>query len=133
MKSNPYYCTPVKCAICSKTINYVYLFFLVINTVIQFQELWVFSCCFFCSPKCFVTAFCLFVLSTIEVVHLLPMSTSNLVQRSGCNSVPWLHGSERTYVMPQGIKFTDYYLILELALVVFVELMSGNAFSDRKV
>lgn len=80
-----------------------------------------------------MTAFCLFVLSTIEVVHLLPMSTSNLVQRSGCNSVPWLHGSERTYVMPQGIKFTDYYLILELALVVFVELMSGNAFSDRKV
>lgn len=87
---------------------------------------------FFCSPKCFVTAFCLFVLSTIEVVHLLPMSTSNSVQRSGCNSVPWLHGSDRTYVMPQGIKFRDYYLILELALLCLLNWCLGMHFLIEK-
>lgn len=53
-------------------------------------------------------------------------------QRLRCSSVPWLCGTDRTCVMPQQIKFRDYYFILELTLV-FVELMSGNAFSDRKV
>lgn len=99
-----------------QSIMSTYFFWLQIQ-LFNFKNFGFFLAVFFCSPKCFVTAFCLFVLSTIEVVHLLPMSTSNLVQRSGCNSVPWLHGSERTYVMPQGIKFTDYYLILELALL----------------